>query len=302
MSHYQFSSEVRTEIDRLALESGKAAHMLRNYTQGMVSLKHPEIATCDNLAGQIEGQLRAMRAHMKEGHEFKHILSESSRAAVFLSRILSDDFIKDKQVDEGRLQKIRELLKVVTSRLRMIDYRINEALIRGSEDIFGETDIHIPVKPMLLPDDFVSNFFAPDLTVDLNRPKLTMDERLAAVVEIASALSNKAHEIQDIASPFIISQYTKESANHLIGTCGGVENEARKAIAHFTLNKANAAAPIQKSLQNLSKTISNLQCFIDDPSFNLNDVQEKASTCTQELCKMTDMTLQVLSKDVAVAC
>eukprot|EP01060_Flectonema_neradi_P001279 TRINITY_DN10753_c0_g2_i1.p2 TRINITY_DN10753_c0_g2~~TRINITY_DN10753_c0_g2_i1.p2 ORF type:complete len:320 (+),score=62.17 TRINITY_DN10753_c0_g2_i1:52-960(+) len=301
MAHYQLSPEVKTEIDRLALEAGKAAHMLRNYTQGMVSLKHPEVATCDNMAGQIEGQLRALRAHVKEDHEFKPLLNESSRAAVFLTRIMGEDFIRDKHVDAGRMTKIRDLLQVVASRLRMIDYRIQEALVKGSEDIFGESDIHIPMKPMLSPDDFVATHFNPELVTDLTSPKVTTDERQAAIVQIASALSNKAHEIQDIASPYIISPYTKDVANHLIGQCGGFENEARKSIAYFTVNKANVAAPIQKCFTGMSKNISCLKDYVEEPSFNLNEVKSQVTACINELSKMTEMTLNLLSKEVTVA-
>ncbi|KAJ9444157.1 hypothetical protein DIPPA_15084 [Diplonema papillatum] len=263
---YELSNQA-AEVESLLLECGRAAHMLRNYVQGYNSLCHPELKTCDNLAGQLEGVLRTASAHLKEGKEVKQFLPPLAKSATFLSRIFDEGFFADAGVDEETVTNIRHLVASVRDSAHRIDAVLNLAILRQSASLFGggaEMNFSPPV------------YTASAVVSELFDPPMKSHERCADTADVSTAdlrgwmaalgchLSNKAHAMQEVMSVHIIDAATKDVANQVINIAGQAENDGRALVARYR-EESLAGDKTAKLLGQLDDKFISLGSLSKDP-------------------------------------
>ena len=84
---YYFDTMNKEKVLQLVIEAGRAAHQVRNYTQGFVNGLYPEIQAIDIFSGQIEGECRLLQAEIRHKRDMKYALRNALRPARFLKNI-----------------------------------------------------------------------------------------------------------------------------------------------------------------------------------------------------------------------
>ena len=285
------------KIEELAIEAGRAAHMARNYAQGFVSLNHPEVATCDNLCGQVEGQLRAMRGHIEERKEIKQIITPVAKTATFMCNIIKPDFISDRIFPDANMDKLAHLLHTVRRCVLRIDNEINDAIVQHSSGLFGE---EVPLKFCLgehHTDSMICNDFDPPVQQKSSEAEVTAQQgnKKDATAELGRVLSNKAHVLQDLCSAHVLCPVQKEAANTIINLAGAAENEARVLIA-LSVQKHFNEKGCANHLEKLATHVKNAQAHVAQGTFT---IPEKRAVLVQGL---NDTSLLVDSCRKCITC
>eukprot|EP01059_Diplonema_ambulator_P027783 TRINITY_DN4645_c5_g1_i1.p1 TRINITY_DN4645_c5_g1~~TRINITY_DN4645_c5_g1_i1.p1 ORF type:complete len:316 (+),score=99.73 TRINITY_DN4645_c5_g1_i1:45-950(+) len=289
------------ELTDLAVEAGRAAHMLRNYTQGYVNLNHPEVATCDNLCGQIEGQIRILTAHLREKKEVKQILSLIGKTSVFLGKILEPGFLSDEKVNQERLEMMKYLLRIVKECTMKIDRDITLALLKSSMSDFGCTGDEAALKGLQVGYDrseFVNAKFDPMNALPSYSGKAfpSAECKQEALFSLGSHMSNKAHEIQDAVSCYLLSH--KDTSNAIINLAGQVENDARAVISISTVHLNVPKDPVSKHFSKISGSLEQIRNSASSDSFPIKEVRSKLEQCCQEQEAILNVARSVLMAHV----
>lgn len=241
----------------VAVEAGRAAHMVRNVLQGYVDLRYPEAATSDNLCGGMEGVLRQMRSALREGREIKPMVTQCAKTTTFLIKVAAT--WEDPAVCAERRSQVRELLAVVLRCLKHIDQEVNNAITASSAAMFGETTEHNPqthTASGLVAKAFTSQ--AAKEAYERGGSAKGSDERGRALVELGYCLSNTAHLVQDQCSADLMnpSVQVKQGCQEVVGLAGKAENEARALITLATIHKEGPPpGPYKKHLEGIEKHI-----------------------------------------------
>lgn len=275
-----FYSEIidKAHVIELSTNIGRACHAMRNFTQGAVSLEHPEILSLDNIAGQLEGQARAIRSHLLVEWEIKHLIKNVFRSSHFLKKIFAGEFFNDNFFSSDVTKMIRDCIEVVITNIRKIDREVNIAILKQSSDIFIESMPAIPeISDTRVLNAEFAKWFSPDAAqlATTAAAKSDINAFCTDSIKIWSLISNKAHSVQDVVSDYLNKQPCCDQANEIVNQAGNVENSARAAICEFVGNRdrinGNAIKDHTNNIRNIITTIRDL---IGKDDFMLKDKKE----------------------------
>ena len=269
-------------VDLLIENTGRISHVIRNLTQGYVTIDYPEILTLDNIAGQIEAQCRAIRGNLKERIDIKSNIFTIAKLARFMKNIISVEFYKKDTIDAVRLGNARKWVDSIISHITTVDNCVNKSILSSSQDLFSmiefsdvvpspggdaQPDIDKADIEIAKEFDYEKNFDEKQVDVDKN-----VDKYRLILANLGSYMANLSHFIQDEVSDWINTSPENTVANQVINTAGQIENAGRQIIEQATvkiLNQGNT----NKSIENANANVNTLKDFVKDKKFPQDNIK-----------------------------
>ena len=269
-------------VDLLIENTGRISHVIRNLTQGYVTIDYPEILTLDNIAGQIEAQCRAIRGNLKERIDIKSNIFTTAKLARFMKNIISVEFYKKDTIDAVRLGNARKWVDSIISHITTVDNCVNKSILSSSQDLFSmiefsdfvpspggdaQPDIDKADIEIAKEFDYEKNFDEKQVDVDKN-----VDKYRLILANLGSYMANLSHFIQDEVSDWINTSPENTVANQVINTAGQIENAGRQIIEQATvkiLNQGNT----NKSIENANANVNTLKDFVKDKKFPQDNIK-----------------------------
>lgn len=244
----------------LSTKIGRAGHQLKSICQNFVGLSHPEMLTIDNIAGNIEGEARNLKAHLVANWEIRYITTAIARGSTFLNRISSPDFFKDSTIKPEVLAKIQSLASLIVQATKSIETQLMIAQIKHSQSVFG-SDSMFPVPQVPAVDMAPLSKFgvAPS---ELPSAKGSNPKEMAEAT--GEYLANLAHITQETVDNYVNHETLKPLANKIINLSGAVENEARACITHSRKAPKLDANGVKKAIENAKIKIAEEAKLVDE--------------------------------------
>lgn len=284
--------KIMTEVT----ETGRAAHVIRNYVQGFVNLNNPVFLTIDNISGQIEAKVREIKSLIHIKSEIKQKLASILISTKFLKKICLPNFInpkKKKQLKDLNIEKIQNNLTIIETNIKNIDISINNSILTKSEELYSQKIPKIPFFPLdenlqkKLRSNFICEKYIKNTDFKSRQKKEIFKENIKNLSEY---LSNKAHLIQDELSQFQKIEKKDKIAkiNKIINLSGQIENKSRESLKMLICNENNFKLGYRNKnlveILNFLKEITKI--FGGDEFFKekKEDLQSLVGCC-EKLCK-----------------
>lgn len=265
-------------MDELTSNAGRIGHILRNYCQGYVNVNFPEILTLDNIAGQVEGQCRAIRGLLKNGGDLKPNILACARLSRFMKKIVAEDFFKHPSFESQKLDIIRGWVDNLQNIVKEIDNNVNNAILSVSQDIFGESSprdeaTRISERTDIPISDLKKEFNFDTFDEKCVEAEKTLEQFKNTLHQLGSFTSNLSHKMQDEVSDYINTPQLKDIANKIIGLAGDIENQGRAISAEASAPNPNVVN-IGKYCDNTCNQIIAIKDFLKGKEFPKERVEE----------------------------
>jgi len=245
--------------------AGNASHQIRNFLCGKNNAATPELLIVDQLSAQVEASTRDMLSLVEHSICIRQQLTNSIRCTKLSARTLSQDLpsyvrskIADEQVvlvtryvqsTEALLSEIATMIVSAMTKQVIADFQVNLKIVdEGRDGVEEETrgcDEKKEGDDGAMGMELAMDFKNAALDVDrftLSSPCSDTDTFLSTMDAMARNGCNSAHQMQNLAAPFVRRQPGCEVAKQIVGIAGQMENQWRNIEAQIYNFKAAYAS------------------------------------------------------------
>eukprot|EP01063_Lacrimia_lanifica_P032577 TRINITY_DN558_c0_g1_i2.p1 TRINITY_DN558_c0_g1~~TRINITY_DN558_c0_g1_i2.p1 ORF type:complete len:304 (+),score=92.69 TRINITY_DN558_c0_g1_i2:26-937(+) len=269
-------------LETVALEAGRAAHMARSACMGFATLGHPHVVSAEALLGQIEGQLRAIRAHLHDGKDAKPLLLTTGRGVAFVDGLFKEGCTPDDGFPAPRVEAIRRSVSVLRQGVVHMDQTINHAILAASSTALGTAPTAGVAAPERQEAASVRDAFLPSAFPCAEEQKWCTESgcrsgRHQAAISYGERLAAAAHATQDVVSWALLDPGVKDAANQITNVAGQIENDGRAMINVATQQfRAFNEGAMNNHAKNVDNHVATLRTLLAKPNPALwpNGVEE----------------------------
>eukprot|EP00467_Chlorarachnion_reptans_P023372 CAMPEP_0114520788 /NCGR_PEP_ID=MMETSP0109-20121206/19814_1 /TAXON_ID=29199 /ORGANISM="Chlorarachnion reptans, Strain CCCM449" /LENGTH=333 /DNA_ID=CAMNT_0001701799 /DNA_START=71 /DNA_END=1072 /DNA_ORIENTATION=+ len=266
-------------LHNAAIIAGNLSHECRNWLAQYATNDYPELQNIDALNGQIEGQVRDLAGHLVFGlgEHCKRVVTQISKKSKYVSRLLStldsDDLVEEiefvraanesqlkilSQIDQCMMlefcgsptESIKKGLREVSKKIEIGERKINENCVETSGVANSE---QVPQAPKSVSVDY---YVVPGFA-DYSDAKGASKASIARHLwNLARDASNTSHQIQNIATRYLVSKPHQPKINELINLAGQAENQARGSLRSLSQFGSRPYNPAQMN-QQISRQVLN---------------------------------------------